>query len=95
MPTHDTVTVMDNRSATPEGSRAWIWAFCGFALIGSFFLWSEHRAHLLGFLPYALLLACPLMHVFMHRGDHARHGNGRDEARYQRRDDHAHHEGNG
>jgi len=47
--------------------------FLGFAAVALFFLWSEHKAHILGALPYVLLLACPLMHVFMHRG-HGRHG---------------------
>ena len=42
------------------------------AAVAGWFLWTEHRAHLLGFLPYAFLLACPLMHVFMHHG----HGHG-------------------
>lgn len=42
--------------------------------IGLFFLLSEHRAHVLGALPLLLLLACPLMHVFMH-GGHGRHGH--------------------
>ena len=41
--------------------------------IGLFFLLSEHRAHFLGVLPLLLLLACPLMHVFMH-GGHGGHG---------------------
>jgi len=45
----------------------------GFVLIGLFFLLSEHRAHLFGVLPYLLILACPLMHLFMHRG-HGGHG---------------------
>jgi len=40
------------------------------ATIAGWFLWQEHRAHLLGALPYVILLACPLMHVFMHRGHH-------------------------
>jgi hypothetical protein len=40
------------------------------AAVAAWFLWAEHRAHLLGALPYLLLLACPLMHVFMHRGHH-------------------------
>lgn len=39
-----------------------------FLVIGAFLLTSEHRAHVLGFLPYLLLLACPLLHVFMHGG---------------------------
>lgn len=38
--------------------------------VAGFLLWQEHRAHLLGVLPYLLLLACPLMHVFMHHGHH-------------------------
>lgn len=32
----------------------------------------DHWAHVLGWLPYLILLACPLMHLFMHRG----HGHG-------------------
>ena len=40
-----------------------------------FFLFVEHQAHLFGFLPYALVLLCPLMHLFMHRG-HGRHDHG-------------------
>ena len=47
----------------------WYWfAFCAFLAIAAFFLWSEHRAHALGVLPYLLLLACPLIHIFGHRG---------------------------
>ena len=41
--------------------------------VAAYFLLSEHRAHFLGALPFLLLLACPLMHVFMH-GDHGGHG---------------------
>src|SRR2546430_17177657 len=44
------------------------WGLTVFLLIALFFLWQEHRAHLLGALPWLLLLACPLMHRFMHRG---------------------------
>lgn len=47
---------------------------CGFLLIGGFFLLTEHWAHVLGVLPYLLILACPLMHLFMHRG-HGGHGD--------------------
>ena len=32
-----------------------------FLAIALFFLWEGHRAHLLGALPWLLLLACPLM----------------------------------
>ena len=44
--------------------------------IAAWFLWTEHRAHLFGALPWLVLLACPLMHVFMRRGHHGHHGHG-------------------
>lgn len=47
-------------------------AFVVLLAIAAFYLIAEHRAHLLGVLPYAFLLACPLMHIFMH-GDHSGH----------------------
>jgi hypothetical protein len=43
-------------------------ALVGFGAISVFLLYSEHRAHFLGVLPYLLLLSCPFMHLFMHRG---------------------------
>lgn len=54
------------------------------AAVGGFLLFTEHRAHVLGVVPYALLLACPLMHMFMHHGHH--HG-GRGRGRTERTDD--------
>lgn len=42
------------------------------AAVAAVFLLSEHRAHFLGALPFLLVLACPLMHLFMHHG-HGRH----------------------
>ena len=57
-------------------------ALIGFLLIGGFFLITEHTAHVLGALPWLLLLACPFMHLFMH------HGHGGHGAR-QPTDDHA------
>ena len=50
----------------------WVGA-CVFLAVAAFFLWEEHRAHLLGALPYVLLLLCPIVHLFMHRG-HGGHG---------------------
>jgi hypothetical protein len=44
-----------------------------FGAVAGYFLWTEHRAHLAQWWPYAFLLACPLMHVFMHKG-HSSHG---------------------
>lgn len=62
------------------------------AAVAGFYLVTEHQAHLYGLLPYLLLLACPLMHLLMHRGhghghgpgrDHAASGGSRDEQRFQ------------
>ena len=58
------------------GSRSSI----GLIVLGSitlYFLLTEHRAHFVGALPIILLLACLLMHVFMH-GGHGGHGGGHD-----------------
>lgn len=52
------------------------WVLIGFLAVAGFFLVTEHRAHVLGILPYLLLLACPLMHLFHHRGHHH---HGRDK----------------
>ena len=59
-----------------ESFRIPMWlGLCLFLAIAAFFLWEEHRAHILGALPYALLLLCPIIHLFMHRG-HGGHGTG-------------------
>jgi hypothetical protein len=51
------------------------WVFISFLLVAGYFLIMEHRAHLGGvlyYLPFLLLLACPLLHLFHHGG----HGGG-------------------
>lgn len=53
---------------------------CGFLLLGAFYLLMEHWAHALGVLPYLLILACPLMHLFMHRGHGGHGGHGHHES---------------
>jgi cell division protein FtsW (lipid II flippase) len=55
-------------------------AVVGFLLIGAFLLLSEHRAHALGFLPLLLILACLLLHIFMH-GGHGGHGKGPERSK--------------
>ena len=46
------------------------------AAIVAVYLLAEHFGHVFAALPYLLLLACPLMHVMMHRGHqgHGKHG---------------------
>ncbi|MDA9425871.1 hypothetical protein XH97_27625 [Bradyrhizobium sp. CCBAU 53380] len=46
----------------------------GFLVIAGALLFTEHRAHVLGLLVWLPLLACPLMHVFMHGGHGHNHG---------------------
>lgn len=53
------------------GARA-KWVLVAFLAIAAYFLITEHRAHLYGWLTsygiWLLLLACPLLHLFMHGG---------------------------
>ena len=39
--------------------------------IAAIYLLTEHTAHVFSLLPFALLLLCPFLHLFMHGG----HGN--------------------
>jgi hypothetical protein len=68
-------------NGAPRESRPWYRSrsalvLLGFVAIAAFFLVTEHRAHLLGVLPYLLLLACPLMHFFHGHGRGGDHGHG-------------------
>ena len=65
-----------------SSNRGWLRSrsalvFLGFAAIALFFLWEEHKAHLLGALPYVLLLLCPLLHMF--HGGHGDHGEAAEQ----------------
>jgi len=62
-----------------ENRKGWFnsrsnWVLLAFLIIAGFYLITEHKAHVFGLLPFLILLACPLLHVFMHRG-HGGHGN--------------------
>ena len=61
----------DSRNNYPQQSKA-KWVFIGFLFIAGYFLITEHRAHVAGWLSaygvWLFLLACPLMHLFMHHG---------------------------
>lgn len=75
----------DDKNHTESGmGRKANWVLVGFVVIAGYFLILEHRAHLaegLKFLPYLLLLACPLMHLFMHGGHGNHKGHDRPKAR--------------
>lgn len=58
-----------------KGLLSWILSWEGVALIlilagVSYYLLIIHLAHLAVALPYLLLLACPLMHIFGHKHGH-------------------------
>ena len=47
--------------------------FGGFLFAAGFLLFEEHRAHMLGAIPWLLILLCPLLHLLMpshHGGGH-------------------------
>jgi hypothetical protein len=67
-----------------NGLRDWLLSRTGIATVIAvavlgFLVYTDHTAHLLGVIPYLLVLACPLMHIFMHSGHH--HGSGHDRER--------------
>jgi hypothetical protein len=69
----------DRQTGRPGAGR---WVFWGFVLVIGYFLVTEHRAHTVQYLPFLLLLACPLMHLFHGHGGHGGHGHedpGKDE----------------
>jgi hypothetical protein len=50
-------------------------------LVAAFYLLREHWGHAGRLLPYLLLAACPLLHLFHGYGGHSRHQTGLQEAR--------------
>ena len=76
-------SVSPSETAQPSGEASWLNSrrviiLCAVVgIIGAVFL-TGHSNHVIALLPYLLLLACPFMHLFMHRG-HGRDGkNGHD-----------------
>ena len=56
-----------------------LWVLCVFVAAALYLLLSEHQAHALPYLPYLILIACPLMHLFMHGGHHGHHHEARKD----------------
>jgi len=53
--------------------RKWALVIVSLGIVAGFFVLREHWAHALGLAPYALLLACPLLHLFHGHGGHKKH----------------------
>ena len=66
--------------------RVWL-GTCIFLAMAVFLLTTEHRAHILGAVPYLLLLLCPVVHLFMHGGHGGHREHGGHERHIGRRDD--------
>lgn len=67
-----------NHDAISGNGESWLFSRTGVATLVAvsvlgFLIYEGHGAHLLGALPYLLILSCPLMHIFMH-GGHGGHG---------------------
>ncbi|MCL6526353.1 MAG: DUF2933 domain-containing protein [Thermaceae bacterium] len=74
---HNSPRKFSGRKGIPQ-----TWVLLGFLAVAGFFLITEHRAHLFGALPYLLLLACLLMHAFMHsQQGHGGHASVQDDER--------------
>lgn len=69
----------NDQAGRPGAERGFLASRSGIVLIVflglvGFLLTTEHRAHALGALLWLLILACPLLHLFMH-GGHEGHGS--------------------
>lgn len=63
--------------------ESWLFSRTGIATIVAvsvlgFLIYQGHGAHLLGYAPFLLILACPLMHIFMH-GGHGGHQHSEED----------------
>ena len=72
---------MNEDNGTSKWPAVRKYVFIGFALIAGYFLVTEHRAHVVEYLPFLLLLACPLLHFFHGHGGHQGHGGPENEGR--------------
>lgn len=67
---------------TSRGKTFGIGVLTAIASAAAFWLLREHWGHVLGYAPYLLFLACPLMHLFHHHG----HGHDHHDHVQDRRD---------
>jgi hypothetical protein len=68
--------MQDHEHPTPrKGASRGTWVLIAFLAIAAYFLLTEHRAHFLAWLPFVLLLACPLLHLLHGHGGHGSHGS--------------------
>jgi len=62
---------MVNAESPPRRlSRFSLWLLWSIGGIGLAYVLAAHRVHLFEWLPFLIVLACPLMHIFGHVGHH-------------------------
>lgn len=67
---------MDLKCLTKNWHKLAFWiGVAGLSVVVIDYLWTEHRAHLLGAIPFLLLALCPLFHMFGHRGHNKDYGH--------------------
>lgn len=66
---------------TSDLRRPAIIAAVSLAIVVAFYILREHWSHALGALPYVLLLACPLLHLFHGHGGHRHEAREREPQR--------------
>ena len=78
---------MDTREHLPRNgwlqSKRLTWVLLGVLAIGALFLFTGHAAQLLSLWPFAFLILCPLMMLFMMKG---MQGKGDDQGGHDRHD---------
>lgn len=57
--------------------KTW-WVIFAIGLVGLVSLLRDHTTHVFSILPFLILLACPLIHLFMHKG-HSGHDHESDK----------------
>ncbi len=68
-----------SKNAIPWWQKKTNLALAVFLLAAGYFLITEHRAHVIQWLPWVLILGCVFMHLFMHSG------HGHDNSKSRRR----------
>jgi hypothetical protein len=78
--------VIADQNQRRGGLTDWVLSRTGIATLVIFavavvLIYTDHTAHFFGAIGYLLLLACPLMHIFGHRGHHhgTRHGQEKED----------------
>ena len=70
---------------TPPNSLVWI-AGIIFAVFGGYYLWAQHKAHILQYWPLIFFALCPLMHLFgghgCHHEDHQHNDNATEKGEH-------------